>query len=42
MAGGLAQPLGWALLLEVKPTGAEQELRRSYETLRAIGEVTFS
>jgi class 3 adenylate cyclase len=41
MAGGLAQPLGWALLLEGKPTVAEQELRRGYETLRAIGEVTF-
>jgi class 3 adenylate cyclase/tetratricopeptide (TPR) repeat protein len=41
LAGGLAQALGWALLLEGKPAVAEQELRRGYETLRAIGEVSF-
>jgi class 3 adenylate cyclase/tetratricopeptide (TPR) repeat protein len=41
LAGGLAQALGWALLLEGKPAVAEEELRRSYETLTAIGEVSF-
>ena len=41
LAGGLAQAHGWALLLEGKPAVAEQELRRGYETLTAIGEVNF-
>jgi class 3 adenylate cyclase/DNA-binding winged helix-turn-helix (wHTH) protein len=38
---GLTQVEGWALLLEDKPAAAEQELRRGYETLSAVGEVTF-
>jgi class 3 adenylate cyclase/tetratricopeptide (TPR) repeat protein len=41
IAGALAQALGWALLLEGRPGVAEQELRRGYETLREIGEVSF-
>jgi hypothetical protein len=41
LAGGLAQAHGWALLLERRPAVAEQELRRGYETLTAIGEVNF-
>jgi class 3 adenylate cyclase/tetratricopeptide (TPR) repeat protein len=40
-AGALSQALGWALLLEGRPDAAEQELRRAYETLAAIGEVSF-
>jgi class 3 adenylate cyclase/tetratricopeptide (TPR) repeat protein len=40
-AGALTQARGWALLLEGKPDLAEQELRHGYETLRAIGEVSF-
>ena len=40
-AGGLTQVVGWALLLEGKPEAAERELRRGYDTLREIGEVTF-
>jgi class 3 adenylate cyclase/tetratricopeptide (TPR) repeat protein len=41
MAGGLAQVVGWSELLEGKPVAAEEELRRGYETLSAIGEVTL-
>jgi class 3 adenylate cyclase/tetratricopeptide (TPR) repeat protein len=41
MAGGLAQVVGWCELLENKPAAAEEELRRGYETLHAIGEVTL-
>lgn len=41
LAGGLTQALGWALLLEGKPDVAEQELRRGYETLSTVGEVSF-
>jgi class 3 adenylate cyclase/tetratricopeptide (TPR) repeat protein len=41
LAGGLTQALGWALLSEDKPEVAERELRRGYETLREIGEVSF-
>jgi class 3 adenylate cyclase/tetratricopeptide (TPR) repeat protein len=41
LAGALAQSLGWALLFEGKPAVAEQELRSGYETLTAIGEVSF-
>ena len=41
LAGGLTQALGWALLFEGKPAVAERELRRGYESLTAIGEVTF-
>jgi class 3 adenylate cyclase/tetratricopeptide (TPR) repeat protein len=41
LAGGLTQALGWALLLEGKSAVAERELRRGYESLTAIGEVTF-
>jgi tetratricopeptide (TPR) repeat protein len=39
--GALTQALSWALLLEGKPEVAEQELRQGYETLRAIGEMSF-
>jgi tetratricopeptide (TPR) repeat protein len=41
LAGGITQPLGWALLLEGKPAVAEQELRRGYDVLSAIGEVSY-
>ena len=41
LAGGLTQALGWALLFEGKAAVAEHELRGGYETLMAIGEVTF-
>jgi class 3 adenylate cyclase/tetratricopeptide (TPR) repeat protein len=41
LAGGLTQALGWALLFEGKAAAAEHELRGGYETLMAIGEVTF-
>jgi class 3 adenylate cyclase/tetratricopeptide (TPR) repeat protein len=40
-AGALTQAHSWALLLEGKPELAEQELRRGYERLREIGEVSF-
>jgi class 3 adenylate cyclase/tetratricopeptide (TPR) repeat protein len=40
-AGALSQAVAWALLLEGKPAAAEQELRKGYEALRAIGEVSF-
>jgi class 3 adenylate cyclase/tetratricopeptide (TPR) repeat protein len=40
-AGPLAQCVGWADLLEGNPAAAERELRRGYETLNAIGEVTL-
>jgi tetratricopeptide (TPR) repeat protein len=40
-AGALTQALGWALLLEGKPDVAERELRRGYETLSGVGEVSF-
>jgi class 3 adenylate cyclase/tetratricopeptide (TPR) repeat protein len=40
-AGPLAQSVGWAELLEGRPAAAERELRRGYETLKAIGEVTL-
>jgi tetratricopeptide (TPR) repeat protein len=41
LAGGITQPLGWALLLEGKPAVAEQELRHGYDTLSGIGEVSL-
>jgi class 3 adenylate cyclase/tetratricopeptide (TPR) repeat protein len=41
MAGALTQAVARALLLEGKPAAAEQELRRGYEILSAIGEVSF-
>jgi class 3 adenylate cyclase/tetratricopeptide (TPR) repeat protein len=41
IAGALAQAVAWTLLLEGKPALAEQELRHGYETLSAIGEVSF-
>jgi class 3 adenylate cyclase/tetratricopeptide (TPR) repeat protein len=41
LAGALTQALGWALLLEGRPDVAEQELRGGYETLSAVGEVSF-
>jgi class 3 adenylate cyclase/tetratricopeptide (TPR) repeat protein len=40
-AGALSQAVSRALLLEGEPAQAEEELRRGYETLREIGEVTF-
>jgi class 3 adenylate cyclase/tetratricopeptide (TPR) repeat protein len=39
--GALAQALALALLLEGKPAVAERELRHGYETLSAIGEMSF-
>jgi tetratricopeptide (TPR) repeat protein len=41
IAGPLAQCIGWTELLAGDPAAAEQELRRGYDTLRAIGEVSF-
>lgn len=41
MAGALTQALGWALLLEGRPDVAERELRRGYETLSGVGEVSL-
>jgi class 3 adenylate cyclase/tetratricopeptide (TPR) repeat protein len=41
MAGPLAQCVGWVELLAGNAATAEEELRRGYETLRAIGEVTL-
>ena len=41
IAGPLAQCVGWTELLAGDPATAEQELRRGYETLSAIGEVSF-
>jgi class 3 adenylate cyclase/tetratricopeptide (TPR) repeat protein len=41
MAGPLAQAAGWAALLEGDPATAERQLRRGYETLSAIGEVSL-
>ncbi|HEU4979174.1 MAG TPA: adenylate/guanylate cyclase domain-containing protein [Solirubrobacteraceae bacterium] len=40
-AGALTQAVAWAFLLDGRPELAEQELRRGYETLREIGEVSF-
>ena len=40
-AGALAQAVAWALLMDGRPADAEEELRSGYETLKAIGEVTF-
>jgi class 3 adenylate cyclase/tetratricopeptide (TPR) repeat protein len=40
-AGPLAQCVGWAELLEGNAAAAEEELRRGYENLRAIGELTL-
>jgi len=41
IAGPLTQCLGWALLLQGDPAGAERELRAGHATLSAIGEVTL-
>jgi len=41
LAGGHAQAEGWALLLEGRAAAAEQMLRRSCDTLTAIGEANF-
>jgi ATP/maltotriose-dependent transcriptional regulator MalT len=41
IGGPLAQAAGWAELLAGDPAAAERELRRGYEILTAIGEVTF-
>jgi class 3 adenylate cyclase/tetratricopeptide (TPR) repeat protein len=41
IAGPLTQCIGWAELLEGNPAAAERELRRGYETLTTIGEVTL-
>jgi class 3 adenylate cyclase/tetratricopeptide (TPR) repeat protein len=40
-AGPLAQEIGWIELLAGNPAAAEAELRRGYETLSAIGEVSW-
>jgi class 3 adenylate cyclase/tetratricopeptide (TPR) repeat protein len=40
-AGPFAQAAGWVELLAGDPAGAERELRRGYETLSAIGEVSL-
>ncbi len=40
-AGALAQAVAWALLMDGRPADAEEELRSGYDTLKAIGEVTF-
>jgi class 3 adenylate cyclase/tetratricopeptide (TPR) repeat protein len=40
-AGALTQAIGWGYLLEGRPELAEQELRRGYDRLREIGEVSF-
>jgi tetratricopeptide (TPR) repeat protein len=40
-AGPLAQEVGWIELLCGEPAAAERELRRGYETLSAIGEVSW-
>jgi class 3 adenylate cyclase/tetratricopeptide (TPR) repeat protein len=40
-AGPLAQEAGWIELLGGNPAAAERELRRGYETLSAIGEVSW-
>jgi class 3 adenylate cyclase len=40
-AGPLAQEAGWIELLGGDPAAAEDELRRGYETLSAIGEVSW-
>jgi class 3 adenylate cyclase/tetratricopeptide (TPR) repeat protein len=39
--GALAQARSLALLLEGRPAEAEEVLRRGYDTLRAIGEMSF-
>jgi class 3 adenylate cyclase/tetratricopeptide (TPR) repeat protein len=41
IAGPLAQAVAWAELMAGDPAAAERELRRGYETLTAIGEVSF-
>jgi class 3 adenylate cyclase len=40
-AGPLAQEAGWIELLAGDPAGAEAELRRGYDALSAIGEVSW-
>jgi tetratricopeptide (TPR) repeat protein len=40
-AGIMAQFAGWTELLAGDPAAAERELRRGYDTLRAIGELSF-
>ena len=40
-AGALTQAIGWGHLLGGRPELAEQELRRGYDRLREIGEVSF-
>jgi tetratricopeptide (TPR) repeat protein len=40
-AGALTQAIGWAHLLQGQPAAAERELRRGYDRLREIGEVSF-
>jgi tetratricopeptide (TPR) repeat protein len=40
-AGPLAQEIGWIELLAGNPAAAEAELRRGYQTLSAIGEVSW-
>jgi class 3 adenylate cyclase/tetratricopeptide (TPR) repeat protein len=41
MAGPLAQGVAWAELFEGHPASAELELRRAFETLSAIGEMSW-
>jgi len=41
IAGPLAQAVAWAELMVGNPAAAERELRRGYEILTAIGEVSF-
>jgi tetratricopeptide (TPR) repeat protein len=41
IAGPLAQGMGWVQLMAGDPAAAEHELRRGYETLNAIGEVSL-
>jgi class 3 adenylate cyclase/tetratricopeptide (TPR) repeat protein len=40
-AGALTQAIGWGHLLAGRPELAEQELRRGYDRLHAIGEASF-
>jgi ATP/maltotriose-dependent transcriptional regulator MalT len=41
MAGALAQAAGWIELLQDDPAAAERELRRGYDGLAAIGELSW-
>jgi ATP/maltotriose-dependent transcriptional regulator MalT len=41
MAGALAQAAGWVELLKGEPAAAERALRRGYDTLAAIGELSW-